>query len=103
MKDYAIKFYGSAAWTHCRDAFIKSKGGLCERCAAAGRVTPATIAHHKKYLTPQNIGDLNVSLAWDNLEALCQTCHNIEHHSTPAATDAATRYYFDADGQPRKK
>ena len=34
--------------------------------------------HHKIYLTPQNINDPAVTLAEDNLELLCQDCHNKE-------------------------
>lgn len=41
----------------------------------------ATIAHHKQYITPKNINDPNVTLNWDNMEALCQTCHTEIHMS----------------------
>lgn len=30
-------------------------------------------------LTPENIGDPAVSLAWDNLELLCRDCHGKAH------------------------
>ena len=80
-KDWAIDFYNSKAWEDCRLAFMRSKFFICERCGGA-----ATIAHHKTYLTPANINDPNVTLSSDNLEALCQDCHNREHQSKHSAT-----------------
>jgi len=75
MKPWAKKFYKSKAWQDCRDAYIKSVFGLCERCGAG-----AKIIHHKTELTPENINDPNITLNWENLEAVCQDCHNTIHH-----------------------
>lgn len=75
MKEFAKAFYKSKQWQRCRDGFLKSKLYMCERC----KINAATIVHHKIYLTPANIDDANISLNWDNLEALCQDCHNKEH------------------------
>ena len=72
-------FYKSAAWQKCRAAYIKSVGGLCERCFARGIVTPGYIVHHKNYITADNLNDPGVALSFDNLEYLCQKCHNAEH------------------------
>lgn len=80
-KDWAYAFYHSRTWKQCRAAFLTSKHWLCQRC-----LRPASVAHHKKYLTPTNIGDASVTLSWDNLEALCSDCHNNEHHRTVEAT-----------------
>ena len=46
---------------------------LCERCEAAGRVTGATMVHHRQPIEthPQ------LRLVWENLEALCFLCHEI--------------------------
>ena len=71
MKPFAKAFYKSIAWKKCRDAFYKSKYGLCERCGNGG-----LIVHHKIKLTPQNINDPIVALNWDSLELLCLDCHN---------------------------
>lgn len=73
-KDYARKFYSSAAWIKTQAAYMASQNYLCERCGDM-----ACIVHHKKHITPQNIDDVNITLNWDNLEALCQDCHNKEH------------------------
>ena len=77
MKAWAEWFYKSKAWIKCRLAFMTGKFFICERCGGA-----ATIAHHKLYLTPQNINDPSITLNWDNLESLCQDCHNKEHHGS---------------------
>lgn len=39
-------------------------------------------------------GDISVTLCWDNLEALCQDCHNKEHHKQ----ERHKRYQFDENG-----
>lgn len=74
MQPWAEWFYKSLAWVKCRTAFLQSKFYICERC---GEI--ATIAHHKIYLTPGNIHNPNITLSWENLEALCQCCHNKAH------------------------
>lgn len=91
MKPYARHFYNSRQWVKCRDSYIKKVHGLCERCSSGGKVV-----HHKEYITPNNIHDHNITLNHDNLELLCQDCHNKEHHSTEDSTrDDVT---FDSEG-----
>ena len=94
MKPWAEQFYNSEAWRSCRDAFLQSKGYLCERCSTPHNPVAAKIAHHKTYLTKQNINDPYIALSWDNLEALCQDCHNKEHK----AVHTPMRYQYDANG-----
>lgn len=89
MKDFAKSFYQSQAWKKTRDAFYRSKYGLCERCGQHG-----DIVHHKTYLTADNISNPDVSLNWDNLELLCRNCHNIEH----GYFYKEEQMDFDADG-----
>ena len=76
-REFAEAFYKSAAWLHCREAYIEHVHGLCERCHR-----PGYIVHHKIYLTPDNIADPDVALNFDNLEYLCLDCHNREHGSS---------------------
>lgn len=73
------KFYKSKAWQDCRDSFIKSKGGLCERCLKKGEVVPAEIAHHIKELDDVNVHNPSIALSWDNLQAVCRKCHGEIH------------------------
>lgn len=79
MRSTPQSFYKSAQWRHCRDAYIRSVGGLCERCKAVGIISPATIVHHRVHLNGDNYNDPSISLNFDNLEALCLDCHNKEH------------------------
>ena len=88
-KEFAKAFYKSVAWQKCRAAYIQSVFGLCERCQR-----PGDILHHKELLTPQNINDPNVTLAWENLQYLCQECHNREH----GLSSTAEGLRFDATG-----
>src|SRR5690625_2061128 len=79
MKPWARRFYKSKAWQDCRASYIASVYRLCERCTAS---TPGKIVHHKIWLTPENINDPEISLNHENLEYVCQTCHNKEHHGS---------------------
>ena len=89
-KDYSKTFYSSRQWIATQAAYMASKNYICERCGE-----PAKIVHHKTYINPANITDPEITLSWDNLEALCQDCHNREHSRT-AATAAGLR--FDDEG-----
>jgi 5-methylcytosine-specific restriction endonuclease McrA len=74
LREFARKFYNSSAWRDCRQAYFAKRFGLCERCGSAGK-----IVHHIKYLNEGNIDDPNITLNFENLELLCQDCHNDEH------------------------
>ena len=89
MKEYAESFYKGKQWQTVRRAYLKSVHGICERCGM-----PATIVHHKDYITPDNINDISVILNFENLEALCTTCHNEEHHKR----QQRRRYTYDEHG-----
>ena len=90
MKGWAKGFYLSRAWENTRAAYLMSQDYICERCGE-----PAKVAHHKRYLTRENVNDAGITLSWDNLEALCQDCHNKEHHRRKTRL----RYRFDAYGR----
>lgn len=94
MKEYAESFYGSKAWHQCRKAYL-SMHPLCERCLKRGDVTPAKIVHHREYITSSNINDINIILDYNNLESLCQSCHNVIHFGESVELN----YTFDKDGQ----
>lgn len=79
MRSIDSKFYKSQEWKRCRDSYAKSKSYLCERCLKAGRYTPGTIVHHKKHLNKANVLNPEIALNFENLELLCQRCHNAEH------------------------
>jgi 5-methylcytosine-specific restriction endonuclease McrA len=69
-------FYSSAPWMRLRLVFLRANP-VCERCLEAGKVEPATIAHHveERLATPAR------SLDPTNLQALCGSCHSKIHGS----------------------
>lgn len=87
------QFYHSAAWKKCRREYIASVGGLCERCLSKGIVRPGRIVHHKMYISAENIQDPEILLDRNNLEYLCQDCHNDEHNPN------SRRYFINEYGQ----
>lgn len=80
-QDFARGFYDSTAWKTCRKAYMKKAGGLCERCLASGILRAADLVHHKIVLTPENITHPEISLSFDNLEAVCTDCHRALHEN----------------------
>lgn len=83
-------FYKSAAWIKCSRGYMQSQNYMCERCGDI-----AKICHHKVYLNDSNVHDPNISLNWNLLEALCQTCHNQEHHGSNITREGLV---FDSKG-----
>ena len=75
-KEYAQEFYNSSSWIKTRNAYAASVFYLCERCKREGH-----ICHHIVHITPENINDPNITLAWSNLMYLCTGCHNNIHGS----------------------
>lgn len=54
------------------------------------------MVHHKNYLNENNINDMDIALGWNNLEALCDTCHQHEHHLTGITAEGVC---FNANGE----
>ena len=86
------KFYHSSLWKRCKKSYMKSQNYICERCGSS-----ASICHHKKYITIDNVNDPEITLNWDNLEALCRNCHNKEHFRDREC------FLFDENGDLIKK
>ena len=84
-KQYAKKFYHSKAWKDCRESYISKVHGLCERCYDKGKITPGYIVHHIKEITPSNINNPEITLNHDNLQYVCQECHNTIHYHKHSA------------------
>jgi len=88
-KDYDNSgFYASTAWRKVSAAYLSSRNYICERCGQ-----PAQICHHKTYLNGQNVNDPQIALSFDNLEALCISCHTLEHQP-----GEHSKVYFDSEG-----
>jgi len=73
------RFYESPEWRRCKAAYLESVNHLCEVCLQKGVYTPAKIVHHKIHLDESNYGDAALMFGFDNLCAVCQSCHNDLH------------------------
>jgi 5-methylcytosine-specific restriction endonuclease McrA len=91
-------FYKSMAWRETRKNYRQSVGGLCERCMERGIIQTADLVHHIVPLTTETVSDPNLSLNWDNLQALCRKCH-AEVHEEIYAKRAKRRYKVDENGR----
>ena len=76
---FAHKFYHSRQWRTVREFVWDRSHGLCERCASNGKMKPADVIHHVIPLTPENMGDPDISLNPNRLMALCHDCHAEVH------------------------
>lgn len=93
MKEWAREFYFSTEWRATREAYAASVGWLCEDCLSRGLYVPGKVVHHVTPLTPENIRDPKIALAWSNLRLVCQDCHAEEHRRNDGK-----RYRIMADG-----
>jgi len=59
-------------------------------------VEPAIIADHIEEVTDENVSDPFIVWNPDNLQALCQTCHNRKTHGSGSAV--MDGYQFDENG-----
>ncbi len=86
MARYAIlqTFYASSIWRTFRLNLIlersKEHGVICEHCGKLIINQTDIHAHHKIELTPDNVKDYSISLNPDNIELICHSCHDKEHH-----------------------
>ena len=92
MRDFARDFYHSTAWKRCRETYLNKRHGLCEECLKRGLYVPADTVHHIIHLSPENIGDPNITLGDGNLYAVCRDCHAKIHAKRK-------RYRVDAMGK----
>ena len=95
-KEYAESFYQSKQWKDCRESYILSVHGLCERCKAKGILKPGKIVHHKEHITPENINDPDITLSHNNLEYVCLPCHNTIHFGSNSSV--RDDVFFDENG-----
>ena len=82
-------FYNGKTWKATRNAYYKSKYGMCEKC---GTCNGKMIVHHKTWINATNVNDTNITLNWDNLQLLCLDCHNEVHFKEK------DKWMFDENG-----
>ena len=69
--EYSKSFYNSSQWKKLRLYVCQSRHWTCEECGEYGDQV-----HHIIEITPDNINDPNITLNEDNLQLLCEECHN---------------------------
>ncbi len=69
-RHHNTKFYQSTAWRRLRTVKLEQQP-MCEECERQGKITPAQLVDH---ILPINKG--GASLDIENLQSLCNTCHN---------------------------
>ena len=81
-RKFSKAFYNSKQWINCRNTYKAMKFGICEKCGCPN----GTEVHHKIILNEKNINNPNITLNFDNLELLCQTCHSKLHNQKYSST-----------------
>ena len=80
--------YSSRRWRKLRDIKLDDKP-LCELCQCQGLTVAAVLVHHRKPIRDGGDpfpGDL------DQLQSLCQACHQEQHSGATLTGDAAEFY-----------
>lgn len=91
------QFYKSKQWQQVREYILKRDNYLC----SCGK--PATIVHHIKHLSIDNVNNPAVSLNEKNLISVCEDCHRAYHKGDYGGGRAAKEkhpypYEFDDKG-----
>lgn len=71
----AKTFYNSTAWLRCRKLALIRDNYLCQKCLKENKITTADMVHHIRSLEDYP----ELALVLENLESLCNACHNMEH------------------------
>ncbi|MGG3843266.1 HNH endonuclease [Anoxybacillus kestanbolensis] len=68
----AREFYHSKEWQRVRRVALIRDKHLCQYCLSKKRITPADVVDH---IVPIRV-DWSLRLSLDNLQSLCNACHN---------------------------
>ena len=88
--NYSDAFYHSTPWKKLRLHVCESRHWTCEECGCYGDQV-----HHIEEITPDNINDPMVTLNEENLQLLCEECHNAKRKK---CKDVNEGLRFDKDG-----
>lgn len=72
-------FYHSGPWRDLSYT-LRMSVGKCQRCGRVVTDPKHLHAHHKIELTDSNVDDPRLAFNPDNIEILCDVCHNAEHN-----------------------
>ncbi|HBI91192.1 MAG TPA: HNH endonuclease [Terrisporobacter glycolicus] len=74
-REFAKHIYKSSKWKKVRQYIFNKYHGTCCKCGGVKNLQ----VHHKIWLTPKNINDMDIVYGEDNLMLLCHDCHALEH------------------------
>jgi len=83
-REEKMRFYHSQAWRRMSEAILRRDHYECQECRKKLRsgirtkIKPATQVHH---IVPYEVRP-DLGLDADNLEAICDGCHNEQHGRT---------------------
>lgn len=95
-REFSKNFYNSKEWENTRNYILRRDLYLCQDCGKA-----ASEVHHIEHLTPENIGDVTITMNPDNLVSLCRECHFNRHrgeHGKGREIKENYPYTFDENG-----
>ena len=79
-REFAKHIYNSQKWKKLRKYIYEKYHGCCAKCGGVKNLQ----VHHKIWLTPSNINDMDIVYGEDNLILLCHDCHALEHLKKPS-------------------
>lgn len=81
-------FYNSPKWRHKQKAILRRDRYQCQLCKRYGRISEASIVHHKLELSEYP------ELAYDddNLVSVCRKCHNKLHDEKGTKSQRKRRF-----------
>ena len=75
QRDDIDMMYRTSRWQTVRSMVISRDNGLCQECKRRGVITRGRVVHH----IVEAREDINLFWELDNLEVICDSCHNREH------------------------
>jgi len=73
------EIYKTTEWEKVRQFVIVRDNGLCVLCRKKGKIKPGTQIDHIEELTDKNKHDWNIAYNPENLQLLCDDCHQHKH------------------------
>jgi len=90
---WAMALYQSRQWRELRQALIIERGLHCQLCGRMVSHPSNLIGDHIEELTPDNVNNPAISLNPDNVQLICEDCHNQKHKRFGYNTKAAYIVY----------
>lgn len=81
-------FYNSPRWRRKQKAILRRDHYQCQLCKRYGRISEASIVHHKLELAEYP----ELAMDDDNLVSVCRKCHNKLHDEKGAKVQQKRRY-----------